>query len=152
VRTRLAWAGFGSLGGGVSLSPHVERADELRDLAGDGVAELHSFRAQLGPLGDARKMVSDAWDLDAVASAYREFVDAFRAERPRSPEAVFRAQTLLVHEWRKFPFLDPDLPEEVLPARWPRRAAHDVFQERHARWHQTAQDYFRSLDALRDAA
>ena len=152
VRTRLAWAGFGSLGGGVSLSPHVERAAELRDLAGDGVAELHSFRARLGPLGDPRQMVSDAWDLDAVADAYRAFTDAFRRERPRSPEAVFRAQTLLVHEWRRFPFLDPDLPEEVLPAGWPRRAAHDVFQERHARWHQGAQEYFRSLAALRDAA
>jgi len=152
VRTRLAWAGFGSLGGGVSLSPHVERAAELRDLAGDGVAALHSFRARLGPLGDPRQMVSGAWDLDAVADAYRAFTDAFRRERPRSPEAVFRAQTLLVHEWRRFPFLDPDLPEEVLPAGWPRRAAHDVFQERHARWHQGAQEYFRSLAALRDAA
>jgi phenylacetic acid degradation operon negative regulatory protein len=152
VRTRLAWAGFGSLGGGVSLSPHVERAEELSDLVGDGVAELHSFRAQLGPLGDARKMVSDAWDLDAVAAAYRGFIDTFRQERPKSPEAVFRAQTLLVHEWRRFPFLDPDLPEDVLPARWPRRTAHDVFQERHARWHDTAQGYFRSLAALREAA
>ena len=32
VRTRLAWAGFGSLGGGLWISPHVEREAELRDM------------------------------------------------------------------------------------------------------------------------
>jgi phenylacetic acid degradation operon negative regulatory protein len=152
VRTRLAWAGFGSLGGGVWLSPHAERENELRDLAEDGVAELQTFRATLGRLGNAREMISEAWDLDAVAAAYRDFTEAFRRERPRAPVAVFRAQTMLVHEWRRFPFLDPDLPEQVLPEGWPRARAHDVFRDRHARWHATAQAHFGSLDALADAA
>ena len=53
--------------------------------------------------------------------------------RPRGPEAEFRAQTLLVHEWRQFPFLDPDLPEGMLPPRWPRERAHELFHARHAR-------------------
>ena len=48
---------------------------------------------------------------------------------------MFRAQTQLVHEWRKFPFLDPDLPADMLPAGWPRKRAHDLFRERHAQWH-----------------
>jgi phenylacetic acid degradation operon negative regulatory protein len=153
VRTRLAWAGFGSLGGGLWLSPHVERESELRDLSGNGsAAELLSFRAEIGALGDPDKVISEAWDLDAVADAYRGFIDAFARERPKSPEAVFRAQTLLVHEWRKFPFLDPDLPDGMLPARWPGRRAHDIFQEKHALWHEPAQDYFRSLESLRAAA
>ena len=55
---------------------------------------------------------------------------------------MFRAQSLLVHEWRKFPFLDPDLPGGDAPAGWPRSRAHDVFHERHALWHAPAQDYF----------
>jgi hypothetical protein len=33
----------------------------------------------------------------------------------------------LVHAWRRFPFLDPDLPEAVVPKEWPRKRAHDVF-------------------------
>src|SRR3954470_19604080 len=153
VRTRLAWAGFGSLGGGLWISPHVEREEELRDLAGDdSLAELLSFKAELGTLGEPEKVISEAWDLDAVAAAYREFIDAFARSRPKAPEAVFRAQTLLVHKWRKFPFLDPDLPEEMLPANWPRGRAHDVFRERHADWDETAQEHFRSLEALRTAA
>ena len=70
---------------------------------------------------------------------------------PRTPEAVFRAQTLLVHEWRKFPFLDPDLPESMLPAGWPRSRAHAVFQERHALWHEAAQEHFASLEGAGEA-
>jgi phenylacetic acid degradation operon negative regulatory protein len=149
LRTRLAWAGFGSLGGGLWISPHAEREQELR---GVEPAELLSFRAELGTLGDPERLVADAWDLAAVAATYRDFVATFGRLRPTTPEAVFRAQTLLVHAWRKFPFLDPDLPESVLPSGWPRKRAHDVFQERHAAWHATAQDYFGSLEAVNRAA
>jgi phenylacetic acid degradation operon negative regulatory protein len=148
VRTRLAWAGFGSLGGGLWISPHVERERELQDAAGAGsVAEVVSFRAEIGDVGDPAKVVAEAWDLEGVAEAYRAFIARFGRLRPGSPEAMFRAQTLLVHEWRKFPFLDPDLPADMLPARWPRRRAHDLFQERHAQWHGAAQEYFRGLEA-----
>jgi phenylacetic acid degradation operon negative regulatory protein len=146
VRTRLAWAGLGSLGGGLWITPHVERERELRDLAG-GVAEVVSFRARLGDLGDPARVVADAWDLDGVAEAYRAFAARFGRMRPSGPEAVFRAQTLLVHEWRRFPFLDPDLPDELLPGRWPRRRAHELFADRHDRWHATAQAHFAALEA-----
>jgi phenylacetic acid degradation operon negative regulatory protein len=153
VRTRLAWDGFGSLGGGLWISPHAEREREL--LAGarrDGVAALMSFQAEIGELGDPGEVVAEAWDLDAVAAAYRDFVTTFGRLRPRSPDAVFRAQTLLVHEWRKFPFLDPDLPEDMLPAGWPRRRAHELFHQRHAQWHEAAQEHFRALERGEEAA
>jgi phenylacetic acid degradation operon negative regulatory protein len=152
VRTRLAWEGFGSIGGGLWISPHVEREEALRDMAGDeSVAELLTFHAELGAIGDPARVIADAWDLDAVAQAYREFISQFGRLRPRTPEATFRAQAAMVHAWRKFPFLDPDLPEETLPAAWPRSRAHAVFHERHALWHETAQEYFRSLEALGEA-
>jgi phenylacetic acid degradation operon negative regulatory protein len=153
MRTRLAWDGFGSLGGGLWISPHAEREREL--LAGarrDGVAALMSFQAEIGEFGDPAEVVAEAWDLDAVAAAYREFIATFGRLRPRSPDAVFRAQTLLVHEWRKFPFLDPDLPEDMLPAGWPRRRAHELFRQRHAQWHEAAQAHFRALERGEEAA
>src|SRR5215212_5860977 len=146
MRTRLAWAGFGSLGGGLWISPHVDRERELSDV--DSVAELLSFQASLGTLGDPARVLAEAWDLDAVAQAYGDFIDRFARLRPKTPEAVFRAQTQLVHEWRKFPFLDPDLPETMLPDRWPRAHALTVFRERHDGWHAAAQEYFHSLEAL----
>ena len=147
VRTRLAWAGFGSLGGGLWISPHTERESEMADLAANGsVAELFSFRAELGSLGGGESLVSKAWDLEEVANGYRNFIAKFSRQRPKSPEAVFRAQTMLVHEWRKFPFLDPDLPDGALPSNWPRARAHEVFHERHAAWRETAREYFLELE------
>lgn len=149
VRTELAWAGFGSLGGGLWISPHVEREPQVRNLISSNgtVADLLSFHAQLGEIGDPEKVIAEAWDLDAVAESYRSFIDRYGRVRPSKPEDRFRAQTRLVHDWRKFPFLDPDLPDHVLPPRWPRHRAHDVFQQRHAEWHEDAQVYFRSLEA-----
>lgn len=153
MRTQLAWAGFGSLGGGVWISPHVERENELLAMSADGsVAELLSFHAELGVLGDPAELVAAAWNLEHVEAAYNQFIADFGRLRPRSPAAVFRAQTLLVHEWRKFPFLDPDLPERLLPAAWPRSRAHELFHDRHAAWHEAAQDYFRSIEAGPESA
>jgi phenylacetic acid degradation operon negative regulatory protein len=149
IRSQLAWAGFGSLGNGLWLSPHVDREAEVSRIVHDlSVAELMSFRAEFGDIGDPAKVLSDAWDLDAVAERYREFVERFGRLRSKAPEAAFRAQTELVHTWRKFPFLDPDLPQEMLPARWPRTRAHQVFLQRHADWEGPARDYFASLECL----
>jgi phenylacetic acid degradation operon negative regulatory protein len=151
MRTQLAWAGFGSLGGGVWISPHVERENELLAMSGNGsVAELLSFHAELGAFGDPARLVADAWNLERVEAGYQQFVADFGRLRPKTPAAVFRAQTLLVHEWRKFPFLDPDLPERLLPAGWPRSRAHELFHDRHAFWHEAAQDYFRSIEDGRE--
>ena len=147
LRTQLAWAGFGSLGAGVWISPHVGRESELLEMSGTGsAAELLSFHAELGAIGDPARLIADAWSLDRVAAGYREFIATFSRQRPRSPEAIFRAQTLLVHAWRKFPFLDPDLPERLLPAGWPRSRAHELFEDRHAAWHDAAQDYFSGIE------
>ena len=153
LRTQLAWAGFGSLGGGVWISPHVERESELIEMSGNGsAAELLSFHAEFGALGDPAQLIADAWNLDQVATSYREFIAAFSRQRPRGPEASFRSQTLLVHAWRKFPFLDPDLPEHLLPARWPRSRAQELFENRHAAWHEAAQDYFSGIEEARGPA
>jgi phenylacetic acid degradation operon negative regulatory protein len=153
MRTRLEWAGFGSLGGGLWIAPRTGREGEIRVPKDAAEAiELLTMRAEITAYGEPRAVVASAWDLDEVATEYDAFVQEFARLRPRTPEAVFRAQTLLVHEWRKFPFLDPDLPVELLPAKWPRARAREVFQERHEAWGGMAQDYFRSLDALLTAA
>jgi phenylacetic acid degradation operon negative regulatory protein len=149
IRSQLAWAGFGSLGNGLWITPHVQREQEVDQLIRElSPAELLSFRAEFGSIGDPAKVVGDAWDLADVAARYRDFVSGFGRLRPKTPEAAFRAQTQLVHTWRKFPFLDPDLPQAMLPARWPRTRAHQVFVERHAEWQQPAREYFASLERL----
>ena len=42
-------------------------------------------------------------------------------------EQAFAARSRLVHEWRKFLFLDPGLPRELLPRDWPGDQAADFF-------------------------
>lgn len=147
LRSRLAWTGLGSLGGGVWLTPHVERETELASAINDEpMAEATSFVAKLGSIGDREQLVADAWDLDKVRNQYTAFIDDFSGARAATPEAGFRQQTLLVHAWRRFPFLDPDLPDELLPPRWPRERAHALFLDRHSRWESGAADYFEQLE------
>jgi phenylacetic acid degradation operon negative regulatory protein len=146
IRSQLAWAGFGSLGNGLWISPHVDRENEVAGIVRDlSVAELLSFRAEFGSIGEPAKVVADAWDLDDVAGRYRDLIARFERLRAPTPRDAFRAQTELVHAWRKFPFLDPDLPPQTLPAGWPRTRAQRVFAERHAEWAAPAQDWFESL-------
>jgi phenylacetic acid degradation operon negative regulatory protein len=154
LRSRLAWTGLGSLGGGVWLTPHVERERELATaLSAEPAAEATSFVAQFGSIGQPRQVAAAAWDLEAVRAQYVAFIEDFSRVRPSTPQACFRLQTLLVHAWRRFPFLDPDLPAELLPARWPRARAHDLFASRHERWPPAATAYFEELEAgLAEAA
>jgi phenylacetic acid degradation operon negative regulatory protein len=152
LRTRIAWAGLGSMGAGVWLTPHVDREAELRDAVEDApAAEATSFVASLGLFGSPSEVVAAAWDLDHVREQYEAFIEDFCAVRVSSASGGFRMQTLLVHAWRKFPFLDPDLPSELLPAGWPRRRAHELFVTRHSAWGPPALSYFDELEAGRSA-
>ena len=136
LRTRLAWAGLGSMGGGVWLTPHVEREAELREAIREApAAEATSFVASLGALGRrSRTWPRPPGISTRCARRTRRSSRISRRSGPRRREAFFRMQTLLVHAWRKFPFLDPDLPAELLPDGWPRRRAHELFSGRHERW------------------
>jgi phenylacetic acid degradation operon negative regulatory protein len=152
LRTRLAWAGLGSMGGGVWLTPHVEREAELAEvIADEPAAEATSFVATLGTLGRPEDLAAAAWDIEAVREHYNAFIEDFATIRASSGEAFFRMQTLLVHAWRKFPFLDPELPAELLPAGWPRQRAYELFTGRHERWAAPASAYFEGLETGRSA-
>ena len=147
LRSQLAWSGFGSLGGGVWITPHAHREEELlQTLATQPMAEAISFVGSFGAVSDPAQVIAAAWDLEAVRQRYDDFIATFSRVRPVGGEACFREQTLLVHAWRKFPFLDPDLPEAVLPDKWPRARAHELFIDHHDRWAETAQHFFAQLE------
>ena len=133
VRTRLSWAGFGSLGTGLWISPHPDReAEATQALREAGVAaDSHIFVAARPGIADVREMVAAAWDLAAVEELYEQFIAEFRA---RVPGDVLARQIELVHAWRRFPSVDPALPRELLPARWSGLQAARLFAERHEQW------------------
>ncbi len=77
---------------------------------------------------------TEAWDLTALRAAYDAWPAAAEAiierhERAQADpdKAAFAARFHLVHEWRKFLFADPGLPDELLPDGWPGRTASDAF-------------------------
>ena len=134
VRTRLSWAGFGSLGPGLWISPHIDREPEaIRVLKEAGAAtDAHIFTARRTGLSETRDMVAAAWDLPAIEAEYEQFVAEFRA--PGIPADALLRQLELVHSWRRFPTLDPSLPRELLPPRWTGIKAAELFADRHQRW------------------
>ena len=147
VRTRLAWEGYGSLGPGLWISPHADREQEaVRVLREAGVAEdAHVFVARRTGLADTREMVAAAWDLPEVEAEYEQFIAEFRS--PDQPADVLLRQLELVHAWRRFPALDPALPRELLPRRWPGSTAAELFADRHQRWQDEARREWKRLNS-----
>jgi phenylacetic acid degradation operon negative regulatory protein len=154
LRTQLSWAGFGSPANGVWISPDVSRQAEahaiLEDLALP--AGPMSFIARYGSIGEQQAMVADAWDLAGVSARYQQFIDEFAQARPASHEDALRGQIRLVHEWRRFPFLDPQLPAELLPARWTGTRAAALFADKHVAWRPAAQARWDELAAIDDGS
>jgi len=140
LRTRLSWAGFGSPEASVWISPHLGREGEALDVVKElGLAGCAmSFTATFGTIGGEDTMVSRAWDLTGLEQRYEAFLADFDTLEPDGPAGVLHAQTRLVHEWRRFPFLDPQLPRALLPANWSGSQAAELFQRRHAEWESAA--------------
>jgi len=147
VRSRLSWAGFGSLGAGLWISPHPDREAEAAGVLHEaGVAQdAHVFVATRSGLGDVRGMVAAAWDLAAIEEQYEQFIEDFGEP---APDDTLVRQIELVHAWRRFPSIDPALPGDLLPARWSGREAARLFADRHARWTTAARREWTRLNTL----
>ena len=147
LRTRLAWAGLGSPAPGVWLTPDPGKQDEVAEVIADlGLtAVTSSFVGPFGAIGTPRQVVELAWDLAEVEAAYEEFLDTFTDADPVGPGDVLAHQILLVHAWRRFPFLDPKLPAELLPDEWAGARAAALFDKLHARWGAEAQQRWQEM-------
>jgi len=145
LRTRLSWAGFGSLSPGLWISAHPEREAEaalvLREAGLAGSA--HVFVATRSGLADAAGMVRAAWDLAAIEREYERFIGDFSGPEP---DDVLARQVELVHAWRRFPAIDPALPAALLPARWSGVEAARLFAGRRERWSGGAQLEWKRLN------
>jgi len=147
LRTRLAWAGLGSPTPGVWVTPHPGKQDEVARVIADlELTEVtSSFVGPFGAIGAERDVVAQAWDLAGIEAAYEDFLDTFESAVPGTPAEVMTAQIHLVHAWRRFPFLDPSLPGELLPDGWAGARAGALFGPLHARWDEPAVRHWRAL-------
>ena len=144
LRTRLTWAGLGSPAPGVWVSTHADRlAEAERALDEAGVlSDAQVFVATHQGHGRLTELVRQAWDLDAIERAYEEFVERF-SNGPAADPLV--ATVELVHAWRRFPWIDPRLPDALLPAPWSGATAAALFARLHNDWAADAREAWQAL-------
>ncbi|HET9030441.1 MAG TPA: PaaX family transcriptional regulator C-terminal domain-containing protein [Candidatus Aquilonibacter sp.] len=140
LRKELTVLGWAPLSASTWLSPR-DALEEVREVVeSSGVSDnVDLFLSDyVGPRSD-RELLSKCWDLEAIASAYREFIQYYepRLVRERdqgglSEEAAFVERLWLVHDYRKFTYVDPGLPSTLLPAHWPGTTAAALFREYYA--------------------
>lgn len=145
LRTRLTWAGLGTPSPALWITPDSSKEKEVAGIIESLGVDAFTFVGPFGSVGDQDQMVAQAWQLSDVEKRYRDFLEDFSSSKIGSPAEAFRSQVLLVQEWRRFPFLDPGLPSELLPKAWPGHEAAEVFHRRHDRWHSSAQAYWGTL-------
>jgi phenylacetic acid degradation operon negative regulatory protein len=149
LRTQLTWLGLGTPSSGLWVSPDAAKVEEVNRVIVELGLQDQSV-AWVGPtagIGEESRLVEAAWDLGDVEKRYLKFLEDFEGRRSAAAADAFSAQIELVQEWRRFPFLDPDLPRELLDHDWPGPRAAAVFHERHALWHRQAQGEWDRLQA-----
>lgn len=150
LRSRLALIGMGSPVPGIWISPHVD-VPAIRIIERLGLAPMaSSWVGGFGPVGDEPAMVRSAWDIDGLAAMYVEFVTQVEAMRPQDDAESFAAYVQLVQAWRRFPFIDPQLPTRFLPDHWIGRTAAALVRDRRSAWGEAALRFWQGLTA-RDA-
>ncbi len=162
LRSRLTWLGFGTVSAGVWIAPgHLagETSEVLRRHGLSGYVDL--FRADYLAFGEVRELIGRWWDLERLAREYRAFLAGAApvlarwepggagqpdgtgqrggpADRDRQ---AFADYVGVFTAWRRLPFLDPGLPAELLPGRWPGLAAAAAFAALRERLAGPAREY-----------
>ncbi|MCP2163224.1 PaaX family transcriptional regulator [Goodfellowiella coeruleoviolacea] len=152
LRGRLRWLGYAPLYDGLWVSPH-----DLSDRAKAQLAELATgamtvFRARHVELDAAiGRNPLDAWDTAAIARQYESFIQQWRpllarvrGTRITGADAV-RARTEIMDTYRRLPILDPGLPLDLLPPRWLRQPARDLFTAVYDGLASPAEDHVRAV-------
>lgn len=149
----LSWAGFGSLGHGTWLSPWPDQEELAVSVLDSLGVDAISFRAELGRLGTTEQLATEAWDLPRVRSQYDEFLaETDRLAAGVGTDGMAGADAAarligLVHQWRRVPFLDPELPLALLPDDWPGLRAAARFAELRAWLSPPATAWWRTTEA-----
>lgn len=157
LRKELNFLGFGMLTNSTWISPNdlEERVKDITE-AYNLTEYVEIFTAEHLGWSDPKRLVEKCWNLDEINKAYREFINMYhpryeemkkklKAGREIPDNECFVAKTELVHHYRKFLFIDPDLPEELLPDVWLGKEADELFNEYHNLLHPGAVRFFEEV-------
>ncbi len=157
LRRELEWMGFGMLTNALWISPHDHRQEIEAVVESLGVrARIEMFTARHDGFSDSKAMVAHCWNLPAINARYAAFVEKFKPMyeehrrllangNDRDPSQYFVRRFTLIHEFRRFPFFDPDLPIELLAADWRGTEAAILFHQYHDLLADQANAFFRSI-------
>jgi phenylacetic acid degradation operon negative regulatory protein len=134
VRAGLRFLGYGAIDDTtwIAARPSIELDPLLRaeTVAAQRFTATHD--------GDTTALVAQVWDLESLGAAYDGWLAAARTavaglDPEVSDEVAFATRSRLVHEWRKFLFTDPRLPDQLLPPDWSGRRAAQYFDDQATR-------------------
>jgi phenylacetic acid degradation operon negative regulatory protein len=134
VRAGLGYLGYGAIDPTtwIAARPSTELAALLatENVCADPFTAVHD--------GDSPALIRRVWDLDALAASYQGWLQQAREtvaglDPDGVDETAFAARSRLVHEWRKFLFVDPGLPDQLLPDDWLGASAAQYFDREASR-------------------
>jgi phenylacetic acid degradation operon negative regulatory protein len=151
LRTRLTRAGFRSLRDGVWATPCDRQAEAAALVGAVAPAPAAVLRAELVTVSASFLDLERMFGLASLRAAYESFIGRFAPLCARAGAVAVPARealvirTTLMDEWREFADTDPDLPDQLLPADWPRDRARAVFIELDAALAPLAAEYLNGL-------
>ncbi|MFQ5813642.1 MAG: PaaX family transcriptional regulator C-terminal domain-containing protein [Anaerolineae bacterium] len=143
LRQRLLWLGFGALNQATWISPR-----DLRVEVGQVVNDLHArpyvefFTTEHQGFSSDEEIVARCWDLKQLNDYYAAFIARYEpplqeyqarlaAGDSLEPQECFVQRFMLIHEYRSSPYVDPNLPLELLSDDWLGERATQLFQQYH---------------------
>lgn len=155
-RQELVWSGFGMLLNSCWISPN-NLDSEVKLLIGKYEIEpyVHFFVSEYKGPDENEALVKQCWDIDNINAKYEEFIDVYSKKYvmdknkilngEMTDAACFVERAKLVHEYRKFLFIDPGLPEELLPDKWLGGHAASLFSDYYKTLAEPANQFFESV-------
>ncbi|TLS38339.1 phenylacetic acid degradation operon negative regulatory protein PaaX [Pseudalkalibacillus caeni] len=156
LRKELVWSGFGSLSTSTWISPN-KLEDQVKSMIDKYEIEpyIHFFVAKYEGPNTNQQLVSECWDLEEINSRYEEFISEYsqkyiidrnKIEKGEMSDGdCFVERTKLIHEYRKFLFVDPGLPEQLLPDKWLGDHAASLFSDYYKSLAQPASRFFEEV-------
>jgi phenylacetic acid degradation operon negative regulatory protein len=139
LRKRLTFLGYGSLAPATWISARDHSAQVAAIVEGLNLSETGLQVTQLAARTPSRRsdreLAHRCWQLDELNAQYKRWLSEWRAPIKRvragavsGPDALV-TRVGLVRSFRSFPFSDPELPLELLPARWYGVDAFEAFMD-----------------------
>jgi phenylacetic acid degradation operon negative regulatory protein len=140
-RLRLRSMGGAQMQGGLYVSPHPWEPAVRSEAAELGVKQLviaaSSPDLEVGGIRDPRRIARVLWPVDELAQRYRAFLEAYRGVTPMLESLRARGDSLSDEQFLAGALemavvfaasfeVDPLLPPELLPARWPGSQAREL--------------------------